>query len=79
MIRRLLQHVTKRDLIVAAAAARLAGSFAIPGFNGSVERGRSIARTTAQMLHRHAATKAPAAAGPTASATSFGLARSQTS
>ena len=34
MIRRLLQHVTKRDLIVASAAALLAGSFAIPAFNG---------------------------------------------
>ena len=40
MIRRLLQHVTKRDLIIASAAALLAASFAIPAFNGYVERGR---------------------------------------
>ena len=57
MIRRLLRHVTKRDLVAVAAAALVVCSFAVPAFNGYVERGR-VARavsdigTLSLQLHR---------------------------
>lgn len=40
MIRRLLQSITTRDLIAVCAGVLLLGSFAIPAFNGYVERSR---------------------------------------
>lgn len=48
MIRRLLQHVTTRDLIAVSATALVVGSFAIPAFNGYVERGR-VARAVSDI------------------------------
>jgi general secretion pathway protein G len=47
-IRRLLQNVTKRDLIALFAGALLLGSFAIPAFNGYVERSR-VARAVSDI------------------------------
>jgi general secretion pathway protein G len=48
MIRRLLQHVTTRDVIALFAAVLVLGSFAIPAFNGYVERGR-VARAVSDI------------------------------
>jgi general secretion pathway protein G len=48
MIRRLLQHVTTRDVIALLAAVLVLGSFAIPAFNGYVERGR-VARAVSDI------------------------------
>ena len=47
--RRLLQNVTKRDLIAVFAGALLLASFAIPAFNGYVERLEGARREQ----HRH--------------------------
>jgi general secretion pathway protein G len=57
MIQRLSKNVTKRDLIVVLAGALLLGSFAVPAFNGYLERSR-VARavsdigTLSLQLHR---------------------------
>jgi general secretion pathway protein G len=48
MIRRLLQHVTTRDVIALLAAVLVLGSFAIPAFSGYVERGR-VARAVSDI------------------------------
>ncbi len=48
MIRRLLQHVTTRDVIALFAAVLVLGSFAIPAFNGYVERSR-VARAVSDI------------------------------
>lgn len=48
MIRRLLQHVTTRDVIALSAAVLVLGSFAIPAFNGYVERSR-VARAVSDI------------------------------
>jgi general secretion pathway protein G len=48
MIRRLQQHVTTRDVIALLAAVLVLGSFAIPAFNGYVERGR-VARAVSDI------------------------------
>jgi general secretion pathway protein G len=45
---RLLQKITKRDLAVALAGVLLLGSFAIPAFNGYVERAR-VARAVSDI------------------------------
>jgi general secretion pathway protein G len=48
MIRRLLQSITKRDVIAVLAATLLLGSFAVPAFNGYVERSR-VARAVSDI------------------------------
>ncbi len=48
MTQRLLQNVTKRDLIAILASALLLASFAIPAFNGYVERSR-VARAVSDI------------------------------
>ena len=48
MTRRLLAHVTRRDLVALLATALVLGSFAIPAFNGYVERGR-VARAVSDI------------------------------
>ena len=45
---RLLQNVTKRDFIALGASVLLLGSFAIPAFNGYVERSR-VARAVSDI------------------------------
>ncbi|HUQ50657.1 MAG TPA: prepilin-type cleavage/methylation domain-containing protein [Gammaproteobacteria bacterium] len=48
MTRRVLQNVTRRDLIAVLAGVLLLGSFAIPAFNGYVERSR-VARAVSDI------------------------------
>ena len=48
MTRRLLPHVTKRDLVAVLAGVLLLASFAIPAFNGYLERSR-VARAVSDI------------------------------
>ena len=48
MLRQLRKILSPRDLVIALAAAFVAGSFAIPAFNGYVERSR-IARAVSDI------------------------------
>jgi general secretion pathway protein G len=48
VFQRLRQNITKRDLIALVAGALLLGSFAIPAFNGYVERSR-VARAVSDI------------------------------
>lgn len=48
MIRRLRQTLSPRDLVIVLAAALVVGSFAVPAFNGYVERSR-VARAVSDI------------------------------